>query len=659
MQGERTAENIAEKSKDEIDEKQVYLYWMNCIKRAEKAQPTDEWKAAKDRLECKGENEDKKKPYVNGFRLHYETLKSFLDQTVAEFRITPTDAFVMDEIAIKQAECDLAYLTYVWNEQKCQIVSSQKLDSTIIRNIGVSLVGFDKRKWMPFTKYILAKNLLLDPDCDGIRANAKWEGFKEPTTIEELVSKNPNLTEDEITKIKKENTENLLTDEEQSKVDDELDNKQFSVITLYHIFARNDAAIRKVKEGEEQIPEKEVAQKLNLTTPKRYLQFIKGMEKPLRDEDDWPYELDDNEFPTTILRFNTPVENSYGFTDNIQMERLDTAFDNIMHDIEESAYWEGNKKFAGTPEAADLTDADIEKYLKDPKKYYLSKMIGSDGKPKIQQIDTGKFASDLVPALKLIDEQRDKASALGELLASEASHFKDVTAIGVRVHDANVHQKVNRRLSGPEAYEASICEDAVKMLEIAHQFVPRYSLLEVPTPIAGINEVGEFYETGETYMDYISLPWEQAVSALNQPGVSLIYLGVDAIVGPELAPYWRTADEYPPRLLKLSTKIRVLPGSTRTITKEHRAAVLKMYYREIFLPLYQAMNRWDLARNFIDHISNLIGLSESKDLIPDMSSVQQFMKEQEMLKQMQLQLQLQQGQQGQQSQTKEPKEGSE
>jgi len=382
---------------------------------------------------------------------------------------------------------------------------------------------------------------------------------------------------------------------------------------------------------------------LNFTVPKRYFQFVEGLERPLKDGD-WPYELDDNEFPTTILRFNTPAESSYGFTDYIQMERLDTAFDNIMHDIEESAYWEGNKKFAGTPDAGDLTDGDIEKILKDPKKYYFPKLIGSDGKPKIVEIDTGKFSPELVAALTVIDEQRDKASALGELMATEASQFKDVTAIGVRVHDANVHQKVNRRLSGPEAYEASIREDAVKMLEIAHQFVPRYSLLEIPVPQIGINEFGETYETGETYTDYISLSWEQAVAALNQPEVNLIYLGVDAIVGPELAPYWRTADEYPPKLLKLSTKIRVLPGSTRTITKEHRAAILKQYYLEMFLPLYQAMNRWDLARNFIEHISNLIGLSESKDLIPDMGSVQQFMQEQEQLKQMEIQMRMQQGQ---------------
>lgn len=649
MQGARTAEKIDEKTKADFEQQQICLYWMNCIKRAEKAQPTDNWNAAKDRLECKGANEDEKKPYVNGFRLHYETLKSFLDQSIAEFKITPTDAFIMNDFVIKQAECELAYLTYVWNEQNCQIASSQKLDSTIIRNIGVTLPGFDKRKWMPNLKYIPAKNLLLDPDCEGIRADAKWEGYKEPITVEELVARNPGLTAEEIKDIK-EKAGSLLSDEEKTDVDDGLDKKMFSVITLYHIFARNDAAVRKLKDGEEKIPEteteKEAVQELNLTTPKRYLQFVKGLKKPLRDVDEWPYELDDNEFPTTVLRFNTSVENSYGFTDNIQMERLDTAFDNIMHDIEDSAYWEANKKFAGTPEAGDLADADIEKFLRDPKKYYFPKMVGSDGKSKIVCIDTGKFSSELVGALKVIDEQRDKASALGELMATEASHFKDVTAIGVRVHDANVHQRVNRRLGGPESYEASICEDAIKMLEIAHQFVPRYSLLEIPIPQIAINEVGETYETGEIYNDYVSLPWEQVEVMLNRPDVNLIKLGIDAIVGAELAQYWRTAEELSPRLFKLSTKIRVLPGSTRTITKEHRAAILKQYYQEIFQPLYQAMNRWDLARNFLDHISRLIGLGESKELLPDMSSVQQFMQEQEMMKQIALQQQVQQPTEG-------------
>lgn len=671
MQGVRTAEKLAEETKLTESDRELYLYWENCLKRAEKTQPIKEWNAAKNRLECKPKSDtDDNKPYVNGFRLHYETLKSFLDQSVAEFKITPTEAFLMNKIVLKQAECELAYLSYVWNEQECQIASSQKLDSAIIRNIGVTLPGFDRKKWMPNLKYISAKNVLLDPDCNGIRSGAKWEGYKESITVEELVSKNPNLTDEEIEKIKKDGG-SILSEEDKVDMEDDLDSKLFTVITLYHVFARNDAAIRKVKDDEEVIDKEEV-QKLNLAVPKRYLQFVKGLEKPLKDTDGWPYELDDNEFPTTILRFNTPVENSYGFTDNIQMEKLDAAFDNVMHDIEESAYWEGNKKFGGTPEAGDLTDTDIEKMLKDPKKYYFKNMIGSDGKPKIVQIDTGKFSPELVQALKLIDEQRDKASALGELMAVEASHFKDVTAIGVRVHDANVHQKVNRRLGGPEGYEKSITEDAIKMLEIAHQLVPRYSLLEIPEPQLAEDEFGEFYETGQFEIKQHSIRFEQVPDALNRPGAKLLVLGADAIVGPELVWYWQwetdetltniPKEEVPPfiqryivkdndltvdllipgassKIIKLSTKVRVLPGSTRTITKEHRAAILKQYYLELYQPFYEAMNRWDLAKNFLDYIGALVGLG--KDLLPDMASVQQFMQKQEMEKQMAMKMQMQ------------------
>lgn len=625
----KVVKDILKKSdKPTEEESQIWRYWNNCIKRSEKSQPTTEWTAAVNRLKCKraDDKQIEEKPYVNGFRQHYESLKSFLDQTIAEFNVSPTISFLTDPVTIKEAECDLAYLSYVWGEQKCQTVSSQKLDSCIIRNIGVTLPGFDKKKWMPNLKYIPAKNFLFDPDCDGIRANAGWEGYKEPIAIEQLKAIAPDLSDPEIKKIKSQ-AGSLLSDEEKGSLDaDEPENKMFTTIWLYHIFARNETAIRKFTDGEEEIPDKKVISELNFAVPKRYLQIVKGLERPLKDEDGWPYELDDNEFPTTVLKFNALSEDTYGFTDHEQMSRLDTAFDNVMHDLEESAYWEGNKKFVGGPEAADLTAATIEKYLKDPKKYYFADMKGSDGKPKIEMVDTGKFSKELVLALDVLDKQRDKASAIGELLAETAAQYKDVAATSALIHDANVHQKVNRRLGGPEGYETSIAEDAVKMLEIAHQFVPQYSLLEIPVPKVAMNE-GEIVETGETFMDLRPYPWEQAKLMLKELDVTLVMLGIDAVVGPELAQYWRTAEDYSPQLFKLSTRIRVLPGSTRTITKERRAAILKEYYNELYLPLYQVMGRWDLARNFLAHISSLIGLGEGQDFVPDRDSMMKFNEE--------------------------------
>ncbi len=625
----------------EGNNRQITTYWMNCIKRAEKAQPKEDWLAAMNRLKCKkGSGEEgrggEEKPYVNGYRLHYEAMKAFLEQRNAEFNVTPTEPFLTNPTIIKQSQCDLAYLTYVWNEQRCQNIAGQMLDSAIIKNLGVTLPGFDKKKWMPNLQYIPAGNLLFDPDCNGIREKAGWEGYRENISVEELLSKAPELTEDEIEKIKS-NAGSLLTDTEQDEYDlKDPDKTAFSVVILYHIFARNDIAVRKFAE-EEDMPDKAKVKVLNLTTPKRYLQFVKGLERPLVNEEGWPYELDDNEFPTTILKFNNPVEDSFGFTDHKQMERLDTAFDNVMHDIIDQSYWEANKKFGGTKEAGDLTQADIEKFLRDPKKWYLPNIIGSDGKSKIQCIDTGKFSPELVASLKVIDEQRNNASAIGELLSTQTAEWKDVRAISARIHDANVHQKINRRLS---EYEIAIAENAVKILEIAHQFVPRYSLLEVPVPKWTLDEGGNPVETGETYMDYISYPWEQVQVMMSRPNVTLIMLGADAIVGPELAPYWRTAEEYSPQLFKLSTAIQVIPGSTRSITKEHRAAMLKEYYNEIFFPLYQLMGRFDLARNYLAHISTLIDLGEGKDFIPDLQSMIKF---NEQWQKMQMQSQLEGG----------------
>lgn len=611
----------------------IYNYWMNWIKKSRKLQPDKEWKEAEERL--KGGKEEKDLPYVNGYRQQYESLKSFLDQNDASFRIVPSEAFMNDETVIKQAKCDELYLRYVWSEQECQVVESQKLDSALQRNIGFTIPGFDKKKWMPTIKYLAAIDVYLDPDCGADLKKGNAIAYSEEISLEELKAKNPFLIKEQIDSIKK-NGGSTVEEDEQRELDPE-EEELYTTVTLYHIFARNDAAIRRTDESEEVLPPKGLIEELNLRTPRRYLQIVKGYHKPLKDMDEWPYEYDDNEMPITALRFNTPTGELYGFTDYKQMKKLDIMCDAIDSDIEKAAYWAGRKKFAGTPDAADLLDSDVDQLLNDPDKAYFKNLLSSDGKPKIQEIQLGEFSPELVNAYKTADEQRTKASMLGELLAEEVSQYKDVTAIGVRVRDANVHQKINRRLGGPEGYEKSIAEDAVKILEIAHQRVPVYSVLEVSVPILAMDEIGEPYETGETRMEYPSLPWEQAQQMMLN-GATLIKLGVDAIVGQEYAPFWRTTDKTPVQIFKLSTAVSVMPGSTRQITKEHKAAMLKQYLLEVFAPMYEKMGRWDLYARFAERIGQLAGIAKIDDLVPDQEEIQTFMAEQKQMAMMQAQL---------------------
>ena len=310
--------NVVEPTSKEPTSKQiqVHKYWKSWIRKAEKAQPDDKWIEAEDAIRGGKTGKAEERPYENGARMQYEALKSFLDQNSPSFRITPAEAFISDEIVGKQAECDSAYLSHVWEDQECQKAQSQKLDSALQRNIGWTLPGFDKKKWMPNVIYLSPDSVYVDADAKGQLAKANAMAYHEDISLELLKSNHPDLTLEELDEIKSSGG-SILEKAEQLKLDPETDEDElYATVRIYHVFARNDAAIRKTSEEEPDVmPSKSILEDLNLTTPKRYLQIVNGLERPLVDDAEWPYELDDNEFPLTPLRFNILTGSFYSYTD--------------------------------------------------------------------------------------------------------------------------------------------------------------------------------------------------------------------------------------------------------------------------------------------------------------------------------------------------------
>ena len=598
-----------------MDDTKLHNYWMNSIKRAKKNQPIDAWKRAEDRLQV---TDIEKQPYLSGYRLLYESMKSFLDQNTPQFDIQPTEAFMDDELALGYADCDSAMLRYIWEEQGIQAVQSAKLDSALVRNNGYTLVGFDVKKWLPSCRYLNATDVYIDPDCDNQLSQASWMAYGENMSLEDFRSKYK-VTKEEMQRVIGK-AGSCLDEREQEDLPDGDDGSMYKTVRVYHIFARNAAAIRDT--DDEEIPEKKDVESLELETPQRYLQYVEGLTRPIMDED-WPYELDDHEFPITALKFNTLSEDLYGYTDNDHMQRIDTFCDNLMSDIEESSRWYSRKKFGS--KKTNLTRAAIEDFLNNPKKTFLPDMIGTDGRPKISMIDIGRYEPGLMATYKQASDERRDASALGELLSTRASEYKDVTALAASIHDANAHQRVNRRLGGPEGYERSINDDAIKILEIAHQEIPRHSTLEV--------EMVD--ELGEPYTDLQSFPWQEAQSLLLK-GATLIQLGADAIVGPELAQYWRTHEEFSPVIFKLSTNVSVRPGSTREATKDKKAAVMKQFYLEVLAPLYQGMGDWSKAIRYIENMGYYAGIENMSEYLPEMELARQKEEEQRMMEEKEL-----------------------
>jgi len=603
-----------------LDDRKLYHYWMNNIKRAKKAQPSDAWTRAEEKLLIKDLG---KQPYLSGFRLLYESLKSFLDQNSPQFDIQATKTFMSNPVAVKWAEADSAMLNYIWDEQGIQKSQSQKLDSTLIRNVGYTLNGFDVKKWLPTCKYLKSRYVGIDPDCDGQIENASWIYYEDNMSLEEFKAAY-NLSQQDMKSIQGK-AGSILTEKEQEDLPTGADRNMFKTVKVFHIFARGDAAIRKSEEDE--VPTESMVEELKLSVPKRHLQYVEGIERPIYD-DDWPYELDDSEFPITKLSFNTMSESLYSYTDNDHMDRVDTFCDNLLADIEENSKFTARKKFGGRPSANSLSPAVIENFMSNPDKYYLPDILDSQGNPKMSMIDVGRFEYPLMQAYQLINETRREASALGELLSTHASEYKDVTALAASIHDANAHQRINRRLGGPEGYEVSIAEDAIKILEIAHQEIPRYSTVEMEVPD----------EFGELSTDIVSLPWGQAQQVLTQGG-KLVQLGADAIIG-DLAEFWRTADEFSPLTFKLSTAVKVMPGSTREATKEKKAAIMKQYYLEVIGPLYELVNRPDLAVKYVKAMGYAAGIDNIDEYLPDEDDAQKVRQENEVVKQKEIQDQL-------------------
>ena len=155
------------------------------------------------------------------------------------------------------------------------------------------------------------------------------------------------------------------------------------------------------------------------------------------------------------------------------------------------------------------------------------------------------------------------------------------------------------------------------MLEIAHQFVPRQSTIDMG-------------DDGEGGSNLLELPWDEAQAAMMQGG-HLLKLGVDAIIGTELAQFWITTDDIPMEAIRLSTKISIAPGSTRNLTQDQQAAsLIELYTNVLFPTIYEPMQRYDLATKYLQYAAELMtGLDRIEDFLPSDEDIQQFKQQQE------------------------------
>ena len=624
--------------KETIDTR-IYTYWMGAFKRAGKDMPVDHWEAANNRYSAKGEKggeEYTDKPVVNDLRNHVEISRAYLDQRDPSFKVAVSNAYAGDDDAEGAAEAERKYIEYVWREQECQVAESQKLDSALLFNVGYTMPVFDLKKWMPDVRYLPTKDVRIDPDAGGLMTRASWMAYREDISIETLMADVPDITEDEIATIRKTNS-SVLSEDEQKDVDDG-DKELYLSVTRWHVFARNDAAVRDFtkEDPQEEIESVSLVDELKLKTERRYLQFVDGIPRPLKDKKKWPFELDHKEFPITRFSLNQVPESLYGFTDYQQMQRMDTMADTMMAYIQKNAFHAAITKYLASKEA-DFTQADVDNFINNTERAVLLNMIDEAGKPLLTEVRVESANEALVKFYELFSDESKNASGDTELAIESVADYKEVTAIGVRADLERRQQRSSLRLSGPRGYEKSIQEDAVKMLEIAHQFVPKMSVIEMrgvepeETEPVTMDEAfsPEKPEFDPTASRLVELPWPQAQLAMKAGG-HLLKLGIDAIVGEELAQFWLTTDEMTMEAIRLSTRISIEPGSTRNLTQEQQAAsMMELYTNVLFPTIYEPMGRFDLASKFLEKAGELMpGLDNIEDFLPTADDVKQFQDQQ-------------------------------
>jgi len=624
-----------------VASQELVKYWLKQVKRAGKRIPLDIWQRAEDRLAAREKDDSgkDKKPVVNDFRNHYESSRAYLDQREASFKVLPAAPYRNDEVAIKTAECEKIYLETIWREQECQIEQSQKLDSSLIRNVGYTMVVFDPKKWMPAVKYLSPRDVRIDPDCRGIPSRMNWWAYREYQTMTEFRANHSDIIDTQLETIRQKGESNL--DETDKKEIPEGEIEKYILVCVWHIFAKNSAAMIEKQEEETKPPMNEsLSEKLKLHTPTRYIQIVEGISTPLIDSE-WPFLLDHNEHLLTILTMNKEPESIYGYTDYQQMSRMDSMKDDVMTYIEADAFYSSIRKYLGGDDEIDRLT--LDEFMNSTKRAVLWKMLDEQGKPKLQEVSLRQPNAALAPQYDLMHNEAMKASGLSELMADTTADLKEVTAIGVRFQEQKLHQRVNLRLGGPRGYEKSIQEDAVKLLEIAHQLVPRYSVVLVRETLPDL-EIQEGMITQTPTEILRELPWEEAQRAILSGG-KLVKLGADAIVGADLAQYWRTSKDVPIEEIRLSTKISVVPGSTRSFTQEQQAEEMAQMFINILWPtVYQPMNRIDLAKKFIEFIGQLKGVDNMEDYLPQDSDITQFIQQMQQGQQQQMQVQQQESQ---------------
>jgi len=633
------AEAEAEKTDRRAQVKKTQEFYLSLIDTGEEY-PLAEWKRA--RLEYSGTPEETDRRWVNLFRGQVDTLAAYLDQGCSPMRFLPAEGREEDPSVQGQAACDTALDAYLKRELSLEDEAMRALDSCCIVNAGCVVRKWDLTRMLPTVQAIRPEQVRWDPRCQGNLRRAGWVAYFEyvsPETLHRETGIPVQTLRDAARKTKttrEERAEGETEAVEQSQRKLEAEGKCRGALDrcrVWSFFGRNEYALYDeapedapgassqaeqsileedplAAEPEEGGPRMErFLDAQGLREPRRYLRIVEGLDDmgPVADEDDWPTELalDTDEWPVIWLAFNADGETVASFPDYRHVDRSNRAFENGLSDFDARMRLHLQVRWLLARSLGKNRD-EIERALKTDMAT-IPDALDEQGRALMKQAELADFPPAIIEALKMWREVTDLASMQNEIMRGGEGDFN--TAFEARMSREGSTVKVARRV---RAYRAFVVEIHRAVMAMAHVQMPQLTTVEMFVFDADQNPVGLETEDGP---DGKGLPWEQVRKLMRTvPGTEIVELGVEAIVGPELAQHW--IEKQPLEIVRRDLRVTLDEGGTQKTARLEEGAILKELAADVLLPLYQQAQRPDLTVELVRRMLLLAGVAETDALVP-------------------------------------------
>ena len=638
------ARSIAEAEEEKTDRsaqaKKLQEFYLALIDTGEEY-PVAEWKRAW--RQYAGTPEETDRPWVNLFRGQVDTLRSYLDQGWSAMRFLPAEGREEDPGVQGQAACDSAFMAYCRRELSLEDEAMRALLSCCVVNAGCVVRKWDLARMLPTVEAIRPEQVRWDPRCGGNPRRAGWQAYCKyisPETLHQETGIPVQTLRDAARKTKAPREgqvegETEVVEQSQGKLDAEKRCRGvLDRCRVWSFFGRNEYALYdeppedspgtssqaeqsilaedpEAAESEEGGPRLErFLDTQGLREPRRYLRIVEGLDDlgPVADEDDWPTELalDTDEWPVVWLSFNADGETVASFSDFRHVDRSNKAFENGLGEFDERLRLHLSVRWLLSRSLGKNRD-EVERALKNLDRVTIPDALDERGNPLVKQMDLSDFPPALIDALKMWREVTDLASMQNEIMRGGEGEFN--TAFEARMSREASTVKVASRV---RAYRAFVAEIHRAILAMAHVMMPRLTTVEMFLFDKDQKPIGLAVEDGE---DGKGLPWERVRELMRtMPGTEITELGVEAIVGPELAQHW--AEKQPLEIIRRDLRVTLDEGGTQKTARLEEGAVLKELASDVLLSLYERAQRPDLAVELMRRILVLAGVAEVDALVP-------------------------------------------